>query len=153
MAGIKFVAGVRNLDTGTAEPQTVIQITAASNHRVLIRAASISFRGTNTTEEPISVTLMHTDGDGTPISPETSYINKMDQDAAETLQTTVESGHTAEPGGKVPLNTWDIHWQTGVIYPMPIPDDLPVRGGKGFAIVIENVTTDVKCSAWIEGEE
>ena len=57
MAGILAVAQTGEISTGTSQ-KTLLQIVAATNHRVLVKEWSISFKGVSNTAAPIEVELL-----------------------------------------------------------------------------------------------
>lgn len=146
MSRFAGVASVENVAVDSSI-ETLIQLVAAANHRVLITRVEILFDGTSSTAEPVNVTLTRQSGAGTSSS---LTPVKLDDSLAETLQTTALKTFTAEPTIGDLLATWHVHPQTGLIWTPPT--DLIIGGGdrvglRGLA------AASVNCNASIYFEE
>ncbi len=93
MAGLAFTLSTGSVAYTTAT-KTIMQIVAASNHRVLINEVSIGFLGVLATEVPVHVQILAQTTAGTMSSLTPVKTNSSDD---ETLQTTAQHTATAEP--------------------------------------------------------
>jgi hypothetical protein len=107
MAGLRFRANTAQVATGTSA-KTILQLVAASNHRVLIPRISISFEGVTPTDPPIQVVIRKQTDAGTASA--LTLVKDNDNDD-ETLQTTAQHTATAEPTGSDSLETRLVHPQ------------------------------------------
>lgn len=102
MAGLKLVAssGAQALAADTAE--TVLQLSAAANHRIVIQGFSVTLSGT--AAKDLIVRLVRQTGTGTAgtLSSTTQIIYPLDSSAAETIQTLARTNYSAEPGLDTP---------------------------------------------------
>jgi hypothetical protein len=132
MAGIKAVAQTDEIATGTSK-KTLLQLIAASNHRILVKEVSISFDGTSPTAAPILVEVARQTDAGTASS---LTPVKIDQDGDETLQTTAQHTATAEPTeGDVPMRE-KVHPQGGYTWQAPFGGEIVVNGGDRLGVVV-----------------
>lgn len=131
MAGIKGRATTEGeIALAAATAKTILQIVAASNHRVLIRGYAFSFDGTSSTAEPVQVSINKQTTAGT-MSSATPVKNG---DYGETLQTTAQKTATAEPTTTDVYARYDIHPQSGLEVALGVGDELIVPGGGRIAI-------------------
>lgn len=104
--------------------KTIIEVTAAANHRAIFEQFGFFFDGAVVTNEPVVVELIRigTTGTGT-----AGTAVKALPDDPETLQTTFKYNMTVEPTGVTVLKRWNIHPQTGyeTILPITRPYELP----------------------------
>lgn len=134
MAGMNVIACPSAITLTGNDTQTVLQITAPSNIRLRIQEAAISFDGIDGTEEPIEVRIARQSTAG---SGGTSLtLVKADDSLAETVQSTALHTITTEPTTGDILRRWLVHPQTGITYPIPLPDLLMVGGGDRLGIVV-----------------
>jgi len=97
MAGVRGIAAkATDEDLAAATAETVLQLVAAANHRVLVVEWGISFDGTVNTNEPVTVELLLQTNAGTSSS---LTVQKMNEGDNETLQTTALQDFAAEPTG------------------------------------------------------
>jgi hypothetical protein len=148
MAGILAVAQTGNLATGTAL-KTLAMIKAAANHRCKAHEFSVSFEGVTVTDAPILVQIYRptTDGTMSSLTPK-----KIDDDAAETLQTVAYENASAEPTIGDILFSQYVHPQGEWTYRRPFGKEIVVRGGQRLAIAVTAIT-GVDVVARIEYEE
>lgn len=133
MAGVKAMAVTGEVATGTSK-KTILQLIAASNHRVLIKEWSISFDGISNTAAPIIVSVERQSDAGTGGSSVT--MEKLDNDAGETLQTTANYGLTAEPTNCYKQDSHQVHPQGGYTWQAPFGGELVVNGGDRIGIAV-----------------
>lgn len=149
MAGVGFNVTSASVATGTSA-KTILQIVAPTNQRLLVRRATISFKGTVNSNAPVKVDILRQTTAGT--SSAATVVKKNDADD-ETLQTTARETFTVEPTAGDVLTTSFIHPQGGaldIMFPDKLP--IPVKGGGrlGLRVTADN---DVQCVASFEGEE
>lgn len=148
MAGVKFAAQSGEIASGTST-KTLLQIAAASNHRVMVREISVSFKGTSATAAPVKVDVLRQSDAGTMSSLTPVKLNSADD---ETLQTTAQHTATAEPSAGDVLKTEEVHPQTGFLWQAPFGGEIVVPGGTRLAVRV-TAGADVNAVARIEGEE
>jgi len=115
-----------------ATAKTVVQIVAATNHRVKVLGWGVFFDGTSVTAEPVQVTLSRQSTAGT-----TSALTpvKMDDSIAETLLTTARHTATAEPTTGDTVDVIEVHPQQGYEKLYPLGQELICGGGDRIGIV------------------
>lgn len=132
MAGIKFSvkpAAVVACVASTAD--TIIQLTAPANQRVIVDTIVVSFNGITAADPPILVqVLLQTDvgSGGTSVTPV-----KSEQSLSETIQSTCVSGPTTEPTGTTVYHSEHIHEQGGVVLAIP-RRSIVIKGGERLGV-------------------
>jgi hypothetical protein len=149
MADLPFVQTVTGVALVAATQQTLFTLLAPTNQRVKISEISISFNGVSNTNTPVLVqfalaTTTGTNSAGTPVIIDTSL--------PETVQTVTKITFTVEPTYTSIFETWYIHPQTGVIYPLPFRKPFVLGGGKRVGLLC-NAPQAVSVAAKIEAEE
>lgn len=145
MSGVKFRANTAQVATGTAA-KTIMQLVAASNHRIIVNKIVVSFEGVTATDAPIQVRVLRqtTAGTMTGLTP----VKDSDSDD-ETLQVTAQ--HTAtgtEPTAGDVLESQLVHPQSSRVFVGPYI----VKGGGRLGVeVTSGVNIDCIVSAY--GEE
>jgi hypothetical protein len=94
MAGVIGRVSTPQIALVAVTAKTVLQIIAATNHRVRVQRISVSFEGTSTTDAPVQVDVYKQTTAGTMTS--TSPVKDNSGDP-ETLQTTASRNASAEP--------------------------------------------------------
>lgn len=125
MAGVHFTMDTGEVALVAATAKTVIEVTAAANHRCLIREMTIMFKGVAVSNEPVTVELTRFATTGTGSA---GTEQKVDPDYSETIQTSFKFDDSAEPASQTVLRTWAIHPQSGVILPLPFDRPIPIPG-------------------------
>lgn len=125
MSGVKGAAVAAAVSLSAATPKTVLQLVAASNHRVLVTEFEISFNGTTNTAEPVKVDVLRQTTAGT--SAALSPVKR--GDFGETLQTTARETITVEPTGSDVLASFYVHPQQGEAWQAPFADPIVIPGG------------------------
>jgi hypothetical protein len=148
MAGNRFKATKAAITTGTSKI-TLIQVIAASNHKVLIDEISISFNGTSNTAAPILVEIARQSTAGT-MSSLTGVKDPDDWD--ETLQTTFQHTATAEPTESAVIMSEYVHPQTGYTWQAPFGRAIAVGGGDRLGVAV-TAGASVSASVRVAGEE
>lgn len=148
MAGIGFKCNTAEIATGTSA-KTLLQVVAASNHRITVNEWSISFKGTSNTASPILVEVLRQTTAGT-----MSALTPVKADSAddETLQTTAQHTATSEPTASDVLDRVLVHPQQGYTWVATPGKELVVPGGGRLGVRV-TAAADVNAVATIKGEE
>lgn len=109
-----------------ATARTVIQLVAASNHRVKLLSYGVYFDGTSSSAEPVQVRLLRQTTAGTMTS---LTLTKRDDSIGETLQTTGQHSATAEPTAGDVLEVKEVHPQSGYEKVFPFGQEIIIGGG------------------------
>ena len=140
MAGVFFTMNTGEVALVATTAKTILEITAASNHRVLLHEISVMFKCVSVTSEPVTIQLTRfaTTGTGT-----AGTSQKVDPDYSETLQATWKYNDSVEPATQTVLRTWYIHPQSGMIYPLPFDRLIPIPGADlvGIRCTADDVVT------------
>ncbi len=144
--GLKAVTG--EIATGTAL-KTLLQLVAATNHRVKVLGFGISFKGVTAADPPILVQLVRQTGAGTMSA---LTLKKKLNLGAETIQTTAQHTATAEPTPVDILWAKEIHPQGGSHREwFPYGEELILIGGERLGLVVTaTVTTSAIASFDLE---
>lgn len=132
MAGIIGVAQTAEITTGTNKI-TLLQLIAASNHRVKVREISVSFKGTSGSGTPVLVQVLRQTDAGTASA---LTLRKWNVDDSETLQTTGQHTASAEPTGTEEAMGEEVHPQGGYTWQAPFGGELIVSGGDRLGIAV-----------------
>lgn len=148
MAGVNFVISAGEIALVADTAKTVLEVTAAANHRALLNEVSFMFDGTAVGNEPVFIEeiAITTTGTGT-----AGTVQKRG-DFGETIQTSFKYNMSAEPTGITVLKRYNIHPQAGAIIPLPITRPIPIPGGDLWGLRMtapDNVNVVVNA----EGEE
>jgi hypothetical protein len=131
MAGIRAVALTNEVALSAATAKTVIQIVAASNHRVLVKEWGVFFDGDDPLAEPVQVELVKQSTAGTMSSLTPAKITP----GSETLQTTAQHTASAEPTKSAVLDTVEVHPQSGYEKILPLGEEIIIAGDERLGIV------------------
>ena len=148
MADIYAIAQTAEVALTGATAKTVIQIVAASNHKVRITGWGVFFDGTSSTAEPVQVRLLRQTTAGT-MSSLTPAKKGTD---SETLQTTAQHTATVEPTAGDVLDIAEVHPQGGYEKIYPMGAEIKVAGGGRLGIEC-TAPVGVNVRAKIEFEE
>lgn len=148
MSGNRIKGTISGVSTGTSL-KTILQIVAASNHKVLVDEISVSFQGTSNTASPILVQITRQTSAGTMTS---LTLAKDPDDWDETIQTTAQHTATAEPTAGTTIMEEYVHPQTGYTWQAPYGKAIAVGGGDRLGIVV-TAGSSVSCTARFTGEE
>ena len=151
MARLDFAACNTVKRAIAATATTLLQVVAPANQRLALKQVTIGFDGTVNTNTPVLVQLIRQTTAGT-VSGSSATIKRKDDDIGTAVQTTVQDGFTAEPTYTDVVWSELVHPQTGVIYPLPIPGELIVKGGGRIGLVC-TAPQPVNAIGTIEGEE
>lgn len=148
MAGNRFKGTKSGISTGTSI-KTLLQIVAASNHKVLIDEISISFAGTSNTAAPILVQIARNTDAGTMTS---LTLVKDPDDWDETIQTTAQHTATVEPTQGTVIMEEYVHPQTGYTWQAPFGKQIAIGGGDRLGIAV-TAGASVSAAVRVCGEE
>ena len=131
MSAVRFVANTGEIATGTSA-KTLLQLIAASNHRIIIKELSVSFKGTSNTAAPILVRLCVQTDAGT-----MSSLTLVKQgDWGETLEASAQHTATVEPTTTSVFLAEEVHPQTGFTWQAPHAGEIHVPGGTRVGVVV-----------------
>lgn len=135
MSGNIFTCVTPEVSCTGGASKTIIMLGASAHQRVHIKEIALGFKGTTTTNEPVTVQYITNtaDGTGTAGTPQ-----KQDLDASEDVNATFKYNYTIEPSGatSVLMRSFPVHPQGTIIQTMPIEGPIPVKGGGYWSIVI-----------------
>ena len=94
--------------TGITTAKTILGLAPAANHRVFIKAFTVSFKGVVVTNEPVTVELIRFTSDGTGSA---GTVRKKDVDASENVEAGFKYNYTVEPTGVTVLKSFSVHPQ------------------------------------------
>jgi len=130
MAGLMFNAEVTV--TPSHDPETLIQIVAAANHRVIIHSIELYGQGNTpaSANDNFYLAIQTTAGTASALT-----LNKMDPNYAETLQTTAQKTVTVEP--TTGINVWQgaMHEQGTLIRPFAPEHRIIITGGTKMGLI------------------
>ena len=150
MSGIRATATSRSLALSAATARTVLQVVAASNHRVKVPEWGVSFDGASNTAVPVLVELVRQSSAGSGSSAVT--LSKADESTDETLQTTAIDGCTSEPTGSEVIHAELVHPQAGYTWQSQFGGELLIKGGTRLGLRC-TAPAGVNCKARITLEE
>lgn len=148
MAGNRFRGVTGQIATGTSA-KTLLQVVAASNHKVLIDEISISFNGVSNTAEPIKVDILRQTTAGTMSA---LTLVKDPDDWGETIQTTAQHTSTSEPTAGDVLLSEHVHPQQGYTWQAPFGRAIAIGGGDRLGIRV-TAAASVSAITRVAGEE
>lgn len=131
MAGILISACPGEITSGTSA-KTVLQVVAASNHRVKIKRWGLTCKGVVSTDPPVLVRLLRQSTAGTM----TALTPKKLGDYTETVQTTAQHTATGEPTAGDVLAIREVHPQAGYYEILPFGDEIVIPGGGRVGIEV-----------------
>lgn len=132
MAAFLGIAQTAEVALTAATAKTVVQIIAATNHRVKVLRWGVFFDGVSVTGEPVQVRLLRQTSAGTMTS---LTPVKLDDSLAETLLTTAQ--HTAtgtEPTAGDVVDVVEVHPQSSYEIIYPLGQEVIVGGGDRIGI-------------------
>ena len=150
MAAFQGISRVEDRQLTTATIETVLQLVAASNHRIKILGWGISFNGLVVTEEPIKVILKRSSTAGTSAA---GTVVQVDDSIAETLQTAARITFTAEPTVGDELETKFVHPQGWFEKVYPEGKEIIVGGADRIGLEVTTAVPAPECNAFFHFEE
>lgn len=145
MSGFAGSIQIANVSVSTLE--TIMQLVAATNHRVKVLEIGVSFAGTSSSAEPADIDVQRQSSAGT-----SSALTpvKLDDSIADTLLTTARKTFTAEPSGSDVLISQHVHTQAGWIWRPPT--DLIIGGGDRLGVRV-TIASSTALNGYIIFEE
>lgn len=143
MSGVGFRANTAQVATGTSA-KTILQIVAASNHRVVVNKIVVSFEGVTVTDAPVQVRVLRQSTAGTM----SSLTLVKDGDTAETLEVTAQHTASAEPTAGDVLESQLVHPQSSRVFVGPYV----VPGGGRLGVEV-TAAVGIDCIVSAYGEE
>jgi hypothetical protein len=131
MARVFGSAVTSEIALAAATAKTVLQLVAASNHKVALLGWGVFFDGVSVTGEPVQVVLMRQTDAGTA----SALTCRQTQTAAETIQTTAQHTASAEPSSSDILDVLEVHPQSGYEIKFPPGEEIWLNGGTRLGIV------------------
>lgn len=152
MSGVKWNAVSNQISTGGSSRRTLMQITAAANHRSMVKEVSISFEGVSNTDPPLEVTFEYQGDAGT--GGQALTVSKGNPSDDETIQTTGLQGAwaTTEPASGDDIRREFVHPQGGFSWQAPFGQEIPIPGGSRFGVYV-NTSLTLDAVVTINGEE
>lgn len=127
MARLRFSAITPEVTLTGTVGQTVLQVAAPANQRIVLERVGMFFDGTSVTGEPVVVELIQQTTAGTMTS--LSTLAKLEDSLPETVQTTAQHTATAEPTGTTVVDAWEVHPQSGYEFMLPLSKEIVIKGG------------------------
>lgn len=149
MSAFLGVVTTSEIALSAATAKTVLQLVAATNHRVKLLEWGVFFDGTSVSAEPVQVRLLRQSTAGT-MSAATPV--KVDDSLAETLLTTAQHTATAEPTAGDVLDVKEIHPQSGYEKILPLGQEIIIGGGDRLGIEC-TASAGVNVRAFMKFEE
>jgi hypothetical protein len=130
MSALLLVANSGSQALGAATAETVLQLTAAANHRIRILGLSVTVAGTTPLDLTVRVLRQSTAGtSGTSVTPV-----KVEPAAAETIQTAAATNFSAEPTAGDVLMFKRLQGSYEIIF--PLGQEIIVAGGARIGIEV-----------------
>jgi hypothetical protein len=130
MAAIFCTAQCTEEALAAATAETIIQLVAASNHRIRVLGWGVFFDGTSATGEPVQVRLLRQTSAGT----SSALTPVANIPITETIQTTALQDFSAEPSASDVLDVIECHPQGGYEKWFPPGYEILVAGGARIGI-------------------
>lgn len=146
MAALDLVANSGSQAVAAATAETILQLTAAANHRIRVKGFSVTVAGTTPVDLTLRVVRQTTAGtSGTVVTP-----IKIEPGAAETIQTTAATNFSAEPTSTDVLSYMRLQGSYKEIF--PLGGELIIAGGGRIGIEV-NCTAIATVAAEFRFEE
>lgn len=153
MAGVGIRAVTPEVALSAGVAKTCIQLLAATNVRVLVRAVRVSFKGTVATEAPVDVQLVRQTGAGTGTALGAATLGKLNPVDTETLNVTGTHTSTVEPtSDDFIVDRFKIHPQENAELRLPLTAPIPIPGGYRLGVKM-NAPSAETVVVTVEGEE
>lgn len=128
MAALDLIANSGSQALAAATAETVLQLTAATHHRVRIKGFSVTVAGTSPVDLIVRIVRQTTAGtSGTAVTP-----IKVEPSAAETIQTAAATNFSAEPTATDVLQYKRLQGSYEKIF--PLGQELIIAGGGRIGI-------------------
>lgn len=133
-----------------ATAKTILGVIAGSGITIRATEIGVSFDGTSSSAEPVTVELCR--GDGTSAGTSTSQTPVQLRGATRTVQASGARNYTAEPTTLTVLKRWLVHPQTGIAVQFPLGREVEHTGAGGLFLRCTAPAT-VNAQGYIEHEE
>ncbi len=128
MAALELTANSGSQAIAAATAETVLQLTAAANHRIRVKSFSVTVAGTSPIDLTVRIVRQTTAGtSGTAVTPV-----KLEPGAAETIQTTAATNFSAEPTSTDVLGYMRLQGSYKEIF--PLGNEIIIAGGGRIGI-------------------
>lgn len=154
MAGLKLVASSATQGLAADTAETVLQLAAAANHRIVIQGFSVTLAGT--AAKDLIVRLVRQTGTGTAgtVSTTTQIIFPLEPAVAETIQTVARTNFSVEPGLDTPNKVLQYkRLQSSYEKIFPLGQEIVVAGGGFIGIEVTSVGATASVAAEFVFEE
>lgn len=131
MSGINLIASTVEVSLSAAVSKTVLQVTAAANHRIRIKSWAVSFAGISATARPVQVRLVRQTSAGTMLGLSLTPMSP----TVETIQSSAQYQATVEPTTGVDVDAIEVHPQSGYEFVYTPGDEVYVAGGERIGII------------------
>jgi len=128
MAALELTANSNSQAIAATTAETVLQLTAAANHRIRVKGFSVTVAGTSPIDLTVRIVRQTTAGtSGTAVTPV-----KLEPGAAETIQTTAATNFSAEPTSTDVLGYMRLQGSYKEIF--PLGNEIIIAGGGRIGI-------------------
>jgi hypothetical protein len=131
MARLFFTATNAEQALAAATTETILQVVAPANQRVVVVKWAVYFDGISVTAEPIVVELGFQADAGTSSALTPQLI---DGSLSESIQSTARSQFTGEPASTTVIERLNVHPQSGFADIQPLMQEFILGGGDRFGI-------------------
>ncbi len=146
MAALDLITNSGSQSITANTPETVLQLTAAANHRIRIKGFSVTVAGTAAVDLIVRIVRQTTAGtSGTTVTP-----IKLEPGAAETIQTTAATNFSAEPTSTDVLGYMRLQGSYKEIFPL---GNEPIIAGGGRIGIECTCTSAATVAAELRFEE
>lgn len=134
-----------------ATAKTILSIINGSNATIRLVEASISFDGTSSSAEPVTVELCFSTEATAGTATSQSLVQT--RGATRTPQCSAKRNFTAEPTVLTVVRQWRIHPQTGITYPLPLGREIEQITTADAICLRGTAPANVNCGSHMEVEE
>lgn len=135
-----------------ATAKTVLSVIAGANSLFRIIELAVSFDGTTSSAEPVTIELCYSTQAGAG-SGSTTHTIQQSGGSVRTVQATAQRGYTSEPTALTVWKRWLCHPQTGFAMQFPLGRE-PEETVTADALCLRlTAPASVNCQAYIEFEE
>lgn len=145
MSALDLMANSGSQVLAAATAETILQLTAATNHRIRIKAFSVTLAGT--VAQDLTIRVLRQTSAGTSVTTVTPV--KIDPSASETIQTSAATNFSAEPTAGDVIQYKRL--QGGYEKIFPLGQEIIIPGGGRIGIeVTSGVIATVAAEFWFE---
>lgn len=154
MAGLKLVASSALQSLAADTEETVLQLAAAANHRVVVQGFSVTLSGTAAKDLMVRVVRQTGTGTAGTVSTTTQIIYPLEPAAAETIQTVARTNFSVEPGLDTPNKVVQYkRLQSSYELRLPMGQEIIIPGGGFLGIAVTSVGATASVGAEFFFEE